>query len=530
MNIEQNWEGEFPAPSDFNMVLFCDGGSNADTLLSGWGIHGYVYPTVQDKETKFKKAKGAFSNIGYIDGRNHPSKDKLLKAGGETAYVGTVKDILAHADENKEILPVTPTSFIDAYGGQYKTTNNYAELTGMLNALWMIKTYVPKEAYILADSKYVLEGLLFNHHNWMKNNWQTADRKPVKNKELWLVLIALFNEIKTEEKTRLLIGYIPGHSGYTGNEKADYNANRGMILQRDNPGATRFMISDKKGYVQNTKTSSRLLEQRWWYALTDRTHYQVDYDPRHVYFFGNHGNDTEMDIIGKATATAKVAILFSKEKEPVLELLGEFLKRKHFDGTQIMTTGHLENILNADRYVSLLQDRESVLWDDNKRGRILSPDKVQLLDELRPTFLGFKLLTRFENLLRMLEYAFNGKGNSVVTDITDLCIVTTQEGNKKPVTKPVPELDPPHKTITVPANYKLANGSEGSVKLKLKIGQDIPQRNTINALGNPDMRIRVVTWPEGTKAFRYATLMEVDGDTLFTASLNSNLYEIAGKS
>ncbi|UKS72000.1 ribonuclease [Klebsiella phage KpLz-2_45] len=531
MKIEQPWEGEFPEPGSFNLVLFCDGGSNTQTLLSGWGIHGYSYPVADKKEAKIKKAKGAFTNIGYVDGRQHRCKDVVTKADEETGFTGQVDKnyLILHADENKTVKPVNPISFIDAYGGQYKTSNNFTELMGMLNSLTIVKEKSPKESVIFADSKYVLEGLLFYRVNWERNGWLTADRRPVQNKDLWQLLCSLFDSIVEEGKTRMLFGYIPGHAGYTGNERADYNANRGMILERDEPGKTVYLISDRKGYVQNTKTSNRLLEQRWWYALTDRTHYKVDYDDRYVYFFGNHGNDTEVDMIGKATATAKVAILFAKEKEPVLELLGEFLKSRYYDGTQIMTLGHLENILNADRYVSLIQDKRSVLWDDAEKSTIRSPDKVALIEELRPTFLGFRLLTRFETLLTMLGYGFTGKGKTTITDITSYCVKTTQEGKKKPVTKPTEAMDPPNKAISVTANYQLADGTTGKATIKLKIGQDIPLRNTVNALGSEDLRIRVITWPDGTRAFRYATLMEVDGDTLFTASLNSNLFEITGK-
>lgn len=531
MTIEQSWEGEFPEKGTFSLVLFCDGGSNTQTLLSGWGIHGYMFPVSDSKEAKIKKAKGAFTNIGYVDGRQHSCKDIVLAPEEDPSFSGQVeRDYwIKHADDNKTVKPVNPTHFIDAYGGQYKTSNNFTELMGMLNTLEIVKKYQPKEVAIFADSKYVLEGLLINRRNWERNGWLTAERKPVQNKDIWVLLGTLFDELVAEGKTKMLLGYIPGHSGFTGNERADYNANRGMILERDEPGKTVYLISDRKGYTQNTKTSNRLLEQRWWYALTDRTHYTVDYDPRHVYFFGNHGNDTEVDMIGKATATAKVAILFAKEKEPVLELLGDFLKRRYYDGTQIMTLGYLENILNADRYVSLIQDKQSVLWDDAEKSTIRSPDKVPLIEELRPTFLGFRLLTRFESLLTVLGYAFTGRGNPVITDITDFCVQTTQDGKKKPVTKPTEAMDPPNKAITVPVNYKLANGTEGSTKIKLKLGQDIPLRNTINALASEDLRLRVITWPDGTRAFRYATLLEVEGDTLFTASLNSNLFEITGK-
>lgn len=533
MNTEQHWSDDFPPEGEFNIVLYTDGGWNQDTLLSGWAIHGYTFPLIDEKEAKVKKAKGAFTNIGYTDGREHvkAKRTEALVAGKETLYNGKAltDHIIDLSSVNKFGLPVNPISFIDAYGGNHNTTNNYTELYAMLEALRLIRDKKPRQATILADSKYVLEGLLENYQKWMAKGGITSTGSPVQNLDCWDLTSKIFNEIKAAGETRLLFSYVPGHSGDPGNDKADYNANRAMILQRDNPGKTVYSVVPRKGYIKTVKLSSRLLEQRWWYALNDQTHYQVDYDPRHVYFFGNHGKDDEDDQVGKLTATAKVSILFAKEPEPVLELLGDFLKQRVYDGTQVMTLGFLENILNANRYSTLVEDKEAVLWDVPGKATINTPDKVPVLKELVPMYLGFRLLSRFEGLLRIIGLQYKETAKVHLTDITSLCVETTQEGNKKPVTKPKDELNAPNKTVTVEADYQLANGKKGVAKLKLKIGQDIPQRNTINAVGTPDIRIRVITWPEGNSGFRYGTLLDVDGDTLFTASLNSNIYELTGK-
>lgn len=533
MNTLQPWNGEFPAPGEFNLVIYSDGGWNQDTLLSGWALHGYLYPVADAKDAKIKKAKGAFTSIGYTEGRDHVAagRREITKPGESTDYSGKVINghIINLACENDNAVPVSPTHFIDAYGGNHNTTNNFTELSAMLKALELIRQTKPRQATILADSKYALEGLVVNLSKWEASGGVTSTGSPVKNWECWKLVSAVFKEIISAAETRLLFSYVPGHSGEPGNEKADYNANRAMILQRDEPGKEVYKLSDRKGYIQGTKLSSRLLEQRWWYALNDQTSYPVDFDDRHVYFFGNHGTEDEEDLIGKSTATAKVSILFTQEKEPVLELLGDFLKQRFYDGTQIMTLGFLENILEAERYSTLLEDKRAVLWDDPNNLVIRTPDKKPVLKCLRPTYLGFRLLSRFEGLLRILSHNTKGTGKTVTTDITDLCVTTTQQGNKKPVTKPTEAMDPPNKTIDVVADYWLSDGTKGKAKLKLKLGQDIPQRNSINAIGTAEMKIRVITWPEGSRSFRYGTLLEIDGDTLFTASLNSNVYELTGK-
>ena len=81
-------------------------------------------------------------------------------------------------------------------GSKKNTTNNQMELLAPIEALKKI----PKgsEVQIFTDSKYVKSGITDWIHNWKKNGWKTADKQPVKNKELWEELDLLANQFKID--------------------------------------------------------------------------------------------------------------------------------------------------------------------------------------------------------------------------------------------------------------------------------------------------------------------------------------------
>jgi ribonuclease HI len=99
-------------------------------------------------------------------------------------------------------------------GGEANTTNNRMELTAATRALEELK--VPCDVTIVTDSQYLANA--FRQHwieNWKRNGWKTADKKPVKNKELWIALDALIR------KHRIKWEWCKGHSGHSENERCD---------------------------------------------------------------------------------------------------------------------------------------------------------------------------------------------------------------------------------------------------------------------------------------------------------------------
>ncbi|MBO5167403.1 MAG: ribonuclease HI [Lachnospiraceae bacterium] len=132
--------------------------------------------------------------------------------------------------------------FIDAKGtlherefsaGYKKTTNNRMELMAVIVGLEALTK--PCEVLVVSDSKYVTDA--FNQHwmdSWLKNNWKTSTKKPVKNVELWQRLL---EAMKPHEVT---FSWVKGHDGHPENERCDKLATAaadGDILLDDDGGA-----------------------------------------------------------------------------------------------------------------------------------------------------------------------------------------------------------------------------------------------------------------------------------------------------
>jgi ribonuclease HI len=106
-------------------------------------------------------------------------------------------------------------------GGEALTTNNRMELLAAISALEALRT--ASEITIVTDSTYVKNGVTTWIHNWKRNGWRTAARKPVKNAELWQRL--------DEARARHSVTWkwVKGHAGHPENERADELARAGMV-------------------------------------------------------------------------------------------------------------------------------------------------------------------------------------------------------------------------------------------------------------------------------------------------------------
>ena len=105
-------------------------------------------------------------------------------------------------------------------GGEPLTTNNRMELTAAIEALSALKR--PCAVELHTDSQYVKNGLTSWINGWKRNGWRTADKKPVKNVELWQALDAAV------ERHTIDWRWVKGHNGDEFNERADQLANEGM--------------------------------------------------------------------------------------------------------------------------------------------------------------------------------------------------------------------------------------------------------------------------------------------------------------
>ncbi len=105
-------------------------------------------------------------------------------------------------------------------GGEPATTNNRMELTAVIRALEALKR--PSRVRLYTDSQYVQKGISEWVHAWKRKAWRTADKKPVKNEDLWRRLDELARQHQVEWH------WVRGHSGHPENERADKLANKGI--------------------------------------------------------------------------------------------------------------------------------------------------------------------------------------------------------------------------------------------------------------------------------------------------------------
>lgn len=146
-----------------------------------------------------------------------PETDKVIiytdGACSGNPGIGGWGAILSYGKHKKEI-----------FGGEKDSTNNRMELTAAIRALQSLKK--PCVAEIHTDSNYLKNGITEWIKKWKSNGWRTADKKPVKNIDLWQELDEAITTHTVHWK------WVKGHSGNHGNERADELANMGVAEVR----------------------------------------------------------------------------------------------------------------------------------------------------------------------------------------------------------------------------------------------------------------------------------------------------------
>lgn len=112
-------------------------------------------------------------------------------------------------------------------GGEAETTNNRMELIAAITALETLRR--PSKVHLHTDSTYVRDGITKWIHAWKRRGWKTADKKPVKNVDLWQRLEAALHRHRVEWH------WVRGHSGHPENERADALARKAILRPERRP-------------------------------------------------------------------------------------------------------------------------------------------------------------------------------------------------------------------------------------------------------------------------------------------------------
>jgi len=108
----------------------------------------------------------------------------------------------------------------EMWGGEAQTTNNRMELTAVIEGLSSLAQR--SQVHVYTDSQYVQKGISEWIHNWKRRGWRTADKKPVKNEDLWRKL----DDVARGHDVQWF--WVKGHAGHPENERADALANKGI--------------------------------------------------------------------------------------------------------------------------------------------------------------------------------------------------------------------------------------------------------------------------------------------------------------
>lgn len=514
---------------DKHFVAYTDGGCRWQGSYAGAGVHGYFYDPEKASELLMDKIKsGTITTMGYVDA-NNPAE--LMEGDAKI---------------------VVPTAYFDGIIPVGKgSTNNVAELRGAIKAVDIALHSEAKSLTIIADSKYVLDGIGMIP-TWKANNWIKSNGQPVVNVDHWKEMDQHLERFAEDASRKLSLLWTAGHAGNLGNETADQWATRGLVLAFKENNQVVGDFVDAKGYRNHKADYNRLFGMSHWYFDSINGLSRTSRDGRHVYYCGCHGSDDE--VLYKPMSDSSYGVLYLKEHEPVLDMLRDYQTSIETDPNGGHYIGFLQNILSAKTYSDLREHGNRFLINREPVKSLTLAEQTILTKEVRPTRLawrGEEALTYTRGILELylveqekvkglenqvtlpnlITYDMQGRRTEgqldlklVVTDITDKVYVSDEKA-KKPTLKLSDFVGQSTRSVDVKVGYN-TNGVESAIQIILTVGIDIPRRNMLSALVKEAPKVKVVTWRVSDQAFRYAVIVETETDAAIWCAAESNLRAV----
>jgi ribonuclease HI len=388
------------------------------------------------------------------------------------------------------------------------TTNNVAEMVAVKEAIEVADQNDVDNLTILSDSRYVIDGINDRYEKWEANNWLRYDGEPVKNRSYWESLANARAEF-TGKGNQVTFKWTKGHSGNPGNDAADRNATKGVMLSTNGHHVSFHESVEKKKYGKvKAPNYNRLFCHNYWYFNTNVTN-ESD-TGHHVYYCGNH------EILGKPESDAGHSILYLKDPDKVLETLRDHQNRFVDESEQIMFTGHLTDIFSSKNYSELYENGTIHTARQVKTRNILSFNKQPFTSEVRPVGRSFYLLEVLGNLEERLKCVIRNELPEQwrLTDVTDKFYnkVTKGKGkNEREVFEFSKTLPTGVKAIKLDVEHGVGL-TTGFTEVTLTFGVDIPSRNALAALPKVVKRISILTWPSSKTSFNYGFVVETEDD------------------
>lgn len=494
------------------MVLFTDGGARPNPGFGGIGIHGYLY--VATPMTKGVGRNFHITSQGYLD--------KTLCA--DDLYIAKDDEhTLVLLNEGKAIA-VTPITYIDITGSiDGVSTNNTCEIIAMTKALAYAVNHDIAYLSIFADSEYTLKGATEWIDSWSRNNWIKSDGNPVANKELWMALKQARDDVRSKG-IALSLTHISAHSGEVGNERADMLASMGVFDGHRGIVGDTVEESTPDDYWKSNHQRHPFVSYKRCYFNSQSTHLPG------VYHLGNQTKDEEL--LGKRVGDGCFSVVQLDEPDEVVEMI-----RKHQCGLSGMSDSvfsiFLDQVYNADLYkATSVFGEKSIEPPKGYRLDLKHADKTWLTREFKPVGLARRAIDELVNLESILDQFKEGSKNITTTDITEYFYdfvekkIPPKKGQKEGTVEITTKLKPEIIVGLSHMDVKIATPfNEGSLldDIKLAMGIDILERNSLKRLETMSPKVFVVTWSVSDTAYRYATIIKATGSIGIWCGVYSNV-------
>lgn len=480
-------------------VFYTDGGCRAmgpgmaaSRGFAGWGLHGYFF-TREEPKTGAGAKRGVPTAMGY---------DNKGKGKGDIT-------VHAYVDEMHSV--------------PGEGTNNLAEILAACRAFELAIEHHLTRFVLRADSKLVLDGIEKFMPAWRRRQFTKQDGTPQPNQAEWRRLSDLMEQYESIGK--FICSWVPGHSNDLGNDLADRYARRGVLSRREDRTLAISENTPAKGYWKSDYEKQRFLSLPNWYFSVSKEMDLRSADGRYVYYLGDIRQPEEF--YGKRISDAAFAVVYLKEEEPVLSRMRQLCEIMAEGTMQGLLVADLKAIFAADIVTALTDHGDRFLMTSRQTQSIEHMDSAQLgkgdctslVHEIRPTRLAYAGIAEMENMEKILHEVLHPRESSrlQLTDITEVLYErTTTPASKNKAEKVTVGLSsaisPTTRYIDVEVKVLVA-GVESLRKVRLTLGQDLPDRNTLAALASADVSVRVVTWAVSAQAYQFATVLESDGNS-----------------
>lgn len=481
----------------WGLVAYTDGGARPNPGSAGSGLLGYLYPIDDSIGKPMKFTDGEIIKYAYTSA---------------VGYIYCNKDGEPSPGQKRSGQSVKPEYFLEiaeSFSGQY--TNNFAEMNSLKNALRLALKHKVSKLHIISDSDYALKVCSQWAERWEVNGWIKQDGEEVKNLELVKALLADYRDVKAMG-VEVSMEWIKGHRGHPGNMEADDMATIGVLKSRAGIDDSQVHYYKAKDYIEPKRDRHPLMSLKRMYFNRER-----ERNTPGTYLMADPGKEDHL--IGKPIAEAIFSIVKMKEPialiENVLDAQGRY--EQDFNITMMIK---MEDLYSPDAYRMINSHGSYALHRDKKRSNVVLPGGRPITVERLPigiTMRAIDSINSLETILDQYQQLASGEiadsdgsnyNSMMIHDLTPLLYTTVE---KKVGKEMIVKKQFTNSIVVGQKDFPIELNIDGHpLKIILKLGMDVLDRNSLKRLETSNPTVHVITWKDSSVSFRYASVISCD--------------------